>query len=99
MGLRACRILQRHFRQDRQLIVDQVHGWLGAIVSVVLAIRGFGPMSLAIGQVSGAMAGAILLTVFSPVPFRFGFNSAQARKLACISGCHSLDPVSWYSSC
>jgi O-antigen/teichoic acid export membrane protein len=74
-------ILQRHFRQDRQLIVDQVHGWLGAIVSVVMAIRGFGPMSLAIGQVSGATAGAILLTVFSPVPFRFGFNSSQARKL------------------
>jgi O-antigen/teichoic acid export membrane protein len=74
-------ILQRHFRQDRQLIVDQVHGWLGAIVSVVMAIRGFGPMSLAVGQVSGATAGAILLTVFSPVPFRFGFNSAQARKL------------------
>jgi O-antigen/teichoic acid export membrane protein len=74
-------VLQRNFLQGRQMIADQAHGWLGVIISVVLALRGFGAMSLAIGQLCAAVTGGILMLIFSPVPFRFGFNRKQARKL------------------
>lgn len=74
-------ILQRNFRQGHQMIADQAHGWLGVAVSVALALQGFGAMSLAIGQVCAAITGGILMLIFSPVPFRFGFDREQARKL------------------
>lgn len=74
-------VLQRNFQQGHQMIADQVHGWLGVIISVVLALRGFGAMSLAIGQVCAAVAGGILMLIFSPIPFRFGFDRTNARKL------------------
>lgn len=74
-------VLQRNFQQGRQLIVDQVHGWLGTLTSVALALYGMGAMSLAIGQLVGATAGMILLIVFSPAPFRLGFNRSLAPRL------------------
>jgi PST family polysaccharide transporter len=74
-------LLERYFRQDQKTVADQVHGWLGAIVSVSLAFAGFGAMSIAVGQVLGAIAGGILIIRFSPLPLRFGFNPAQARRL------------------
>jgi O-antigen/teichoic acid export membrane protein len=74
-------VLQRNFQQGRQMIVDQVHGWLGTLVSVALAFYGMGAMSLAIGQLAGAATGMILLVIFCPVRMRFGFKWALARKL------------------
>lgn len=74
-------VLQRHFLQGRQMVADQVQGWLGAIVSVVLALRGFGPMSVAIGQLTGAAAGGIMLIVLSPVRLSFGFDRGVAGRL------------------
>jgi O-antigen/teichoic acid export membrane protein len=73
-------MLQRSFRQDRKMIADQVHSWLGAAVSIGLAWAGFGAMSLAIGSVAGALAGGIVIAAFSPPP-RFGFDVAKARAL------------------
>ena len=72
-------MLQRQFRQDRKMIADQVNNWLGAAVSIVLAVQGFGAMSLAIGRLTGAAASVLLFFVFSPV--RFGLNLARARAL------------------
>lgn len=74
-------LLQRYFRQGKKTIADQVHGWLGALVSVGLAWRGYGAMSLGVGQVVGSLAGGILIVIFSPSPFRLGFDIAKARKL------------------
>lgn len=74
-------LLQRYFRQDRRMIADQTNCWLGTAVSVSLALAGSGAMSLAIGQVTGTLASGILLLVFSPLPFRFGFNVEKARAL------------------
>jgi O-antigen/teichoic acid export membrane protein len=73
-------MLQRHFRQDRKMIADQVHSWLFAGVAIGMAWAGFGPMSLAVASVAGALAGAIVIMVFSPPP-RFGFDPVQARAL------------------
>lgn len=74
-------LLDRSFRQDRRMIADQVNGWLGALVSVALALTGLGAMSLAVGRITGAVAAAVLYTRFSPEPLRFGFDRAIARSL------------------
>lgn len=74
-------LLQRTFRQDKRAAADQANVWVGAIVSVVLAIVGLGPMSLAFGRLAGSSVAAVLFLVFSPLPYRFGFDRGQARAL------------------
>ena len=74
-------LLQRYFRQGQRTIADQVNIWLGMSLTLVLALLGLGPMSLAIGRVVGCLAAVILLVCFSPEPFRFGFNRRHARAL------------------
>jgi O-antigen/teichoic acid export membrane protein len=74
-------LLQRHFRQDKKMIADQVNNWLGAATSIALAWGGFGAMSLAIGRVTGAVAAGVLFLIFSPEPLRFGFDRAKAGPL------------------
>lgn len=74
-------MLQRRFRQDRKMLVDQVSTWSGAFVSIGCAIAGMGAMSLAIGQLVGALAGAVLFIAFAPTGMRFGFDAAKARAL------------------
>ncbi len=74
-------LLTRNFRQDLRMIVDQVNIWLGTAVTVVLALSGFGAMSLAIGRLAGCAAALVPLLWFSPQPFRLGFDRAKARAL------------------
>ncbi|WP_305784100.1 lipopolysaccharide biosynthesis protein [Symbioplanes lichenis] len=74
-------LLQRHFRQDRKMIADQVTTWLGSFVSIGCALGGLGAMSLAYGQLTGAVLGGVLLAVFAPAGLRAGFDRATARKL------------------
>jgi PST family polysaccharide transporter len=74
-------LLERYFRQDRKTIADWVHSLSGIGISVGLAWAGYGAMSIAIGQVVGAVAGGIVIGIFAPLPLRFGFEPAQARKL------------------
>ena len=74
-------LLQRDFRQGKRMVIDQVNVWVGAILSVSLALSGMGAMSLAIGRVSGAVLSAVLFVAFSPLPFRFGFSRSKARGL------------------
>ncbi len=74
-------LLQRNFRQDQKMIADQVNNWLGAAVSIGLAVSGFGAMSLAIGRMTGAVAAGILIFRFCPLPMRLGFDRVKARAL------------------
>jgi PST family polysaccharide transporter len=74
-------LLQRHFRQGRKMVADQVNNWLGAVVSIVLAVAGWGAMSLAVGRLAGSVAAGVLFLVFSPEPLRFGFDRGAARRL------------------
>lgn len=74
-------MLQRHFRQDRKMIADQVTTWAGALTSIGCALSGMGAMSLAIGQLTGALAGAVLFIAFEPRSLRPGFDREQARAL------------------
>jgi PST family polysaccharide transporter len=74
-------LLQRAFRQERKTVADLVTNWTSALVSIGLAVSGAGAMSLAIGQLSGSLAGAVLFFVFAPRGLRFGFSPAKARAL------------------
>jgi PST family polysaccharide transporter len=74
-------LMQRHFRQDHKTIADQVTNWLGALVSIGCALAGLGAVSLAIGQLTGTVAGGVIFVVLSPEPLRFGFDRAKARAL------------------
>ena len=73
-------MLQRDFRQGRKMIADQVHSWSFTGVAIGMAWAGFGAMSLAVASVIGALAGGILVMVFSHPP-RFGFDPVKARAL------------------
>jgi PST family polysaccharide transporter len=63
------------------MVADQVNSWGGAVVSVALALSGWGAMSLAVGRLAGALGSGALFVIFSPEPLRFGFDTAVARRL------------------
>lgn len=74
-------LLQREFMQGKRMVIDQVNVWVGAVLSVTLALTGMGAMSLAIGRLAGAALSGLLFLRFSPLPLRFGFDRVQARRL------------------
>jgi PST family polysaccharide transporter len=74
-------LLERRFLQGRKTVADQVHSFSGAAVSVGMAWAGFGAMSLAVGQMVGAIAGGAVIIKFAPQPLRFGFDREKARRL------------------
>ncbi|MFG1660130.1 lipopolysaccharide biosynthesis protein [Micromonospora chersina] len=74
-------MLQRKFRQDRKTVVDQVTHWTGSLTSIALAISGLGAMSLAVGRLTGALAGGLLLVRFEWASMRFGLDRTKAREL------------------
>jgi PST family polysaccharide transporter len=74
-------LLQRMFRQDKRMLIDQVNVWVGALLSVLLAVLGSGAMSLAVGRVAGSLAAGVLFVIFSPLPYRLGLDRTQLRPL------------------
>ncbi len=74
-------ILQREFMQKQRTIADQVNTWLGAGLSLVLALLGWGAMSLAIGRLVASLVFAAMLWRWSPVPYRFGWDKHIVGKL------------------
>jgi O-antigen/teichoic acid export membrane protein len=74
-------LLQRQFKQNTRILIDQVTVWTGALTSIALAIAGSGAMSLAIGRIAGASIGAVLFISFSPERYRLGLDRAQVAPL------------------
>jgi O-antigen/teichoic acid export membrane protein len=74
-------LLQRAFKQKQKTVADLATNWTSALVSIGFALSGAGAMSLAIGQLSGSVAGAILFFAYAPRGLRFGFNRSKARAL------------------
>ncbi|MCT9002628.1 oligosaccharide flippase family protein [Microbacterium memoriense] len=73
--------MQREYQQGRRTIADQVNTWLGAGLSVLLALAGLGAMSLAIGRIVAAVVFSGMLLAFSPLPLRFGWDREYIRPL------------------
>jgi O-antigen/teichoic acid export membrane protein len=74
-------LLQRQFRQDLKMLIDQVNVWVGAIVSLALALAGAGAMSLAVGRLTGAIVSGVLFVRFSPEPYRVGLDRSYVKPL------------------
>ncbi|MCT9818999.1 lipopolysaccharide biosynthesis protein [Microbacterium sp. W1N] len=74
-------ILQREFMQKERTIADQVNTWLGAGLSLVLALLGWGAMSLAIGRLVASLVFSAMIWRWSPVPYRFGWDREVAGRL------------------
>lgn len=73
--------MQREFMQRERTIADQVNTWLGAGLSLALAVGGMGAISLAIGRLVAGIAFMVLLAHWSPIPYRFGWDPAVAVRL------------------
>ena len=74
-------LMERQFQQNKRMLVDQVSVWVSAILSIGLAVTGFGAMSLAIGRLVGAGLGAVLFIKLSPEPYRLGLDRSQVGPL------------------
>jgi O-antigen/teichoic acid export membrane protein len=74
-------LLQREFRQDTRMLIDQVNVWVGALTSIGLAVAGSGAMSLAVGRLAGAAASGVMFLRFCPEPYRFGWNRKLIKPL------------------
>lgn len=74
-------LMQRGFDQKTKLVIDQVNVWVGAIISVVLALAGLGAMSLAIGRLAGTVVSGVLFVAKSPLPFRMGLDRSVLMPL------------------
>jgi O-antigen/teichoic acid export membrane protein len=73
--------LTRSFRQDRRTVADVIGIVISAVVSIVLAAKGYGPWSLAWGRIAGNSVNAGLIAVFAQERIRFGFEIKAARAL------------------
>ncbi|WP_254703309.1 oligosaccharide flippase family protein [Pseudarthrobacter sp. C4D7] len=67
-------LLQRDFREKTRLGIDQVNVWVGALLSLVLALTGMGAMALALGRVAGSLLAAAMFLRASPLPYRLGLD-------------------------
>lgn len=77
----SAALLQRDFREKTRLGIDQVNVWVGAILSVVLAVAGMGAMALAVGRVAGSLLSGAMFLAASPLPYRFGLDRSLVGPL------------------
>ncbi|WP_426184825.1 oligosaccharide flippase family protein [Microbacterium sp. TWP3-1-2b2] len=77
----SAAVMQREFMQKQRTIADQVNTWLGAGLSLLFVFLGWGAMSLAVGRLIASIVFGIMIIRWSPVPYRFGWDSAIARRL------------------
>jgi PST family polysaccharide transporter len=74
-------LLQRDFREKTRLGIDQVNVWVGALLSLVLALAGMGAMALALGRLAGSLLAAAMFLKASPLPYRFGLDRTLVGPL------------------
>jgi len=74
-------LLQRNFQERTRLVIDQANVWLGAVLSLLLALTGFGAMGLALGRLVGSVVAGFLFVRSSPLPYRLGWDRTQVMPL------------------
>ena len=73
-------LLTRSLRQDRRLISDLTVFAVSTALTLSLAIGGFGPWSLAWGQLGGNLAGGLVVLAVTRPRLRFGWDRQCARS-------------------
>ena len=74
-------LMQRAFAQRERMVIDQVNIWVGAAISIGLALAGFGAVSLAIGRVVGSLLSGALFIRWAPGRLSFGWDRALLPAL------------------
>lgn len=74
-------LLQRSFRERTRLGIDQANVWVGAVLSVVLALAGMGAMALAVGRIAGSLVSGAMFLAASPLPYRVGIDRSLVGPL------------------
>ena len=74
-------MLTRYFKQDRRAVADLVNSAVATVISIVLAVHGYGVWSLAWGRLLGNLVGAVLCMWFSERRYRPGFKFGAAKQL------------------
>lgn len=77
----SAALLQREFREKERLGIDQANVWIGAVLSVVLALAGMGAMALAVGRLAGSLVSGVMFLAASPLPYRFGLDRSHLGPL------------------
>lgn len=85
--------LMREMRFDRLAAMRFISTLTSACVSVTLAWRGHGPISLAIGSLCGTLANALLGVRFRPRDFPWMPGLAEARRVLSFGGRISLTSI------
>lgn len=74
-------LLRRWFRMDLLFVASVANNVVSAIVVIVLALAGLGPLALAWSFVAGQLVSSLIIIVFCPLRYRPGWDRGQARKL------------------
>ncbi len=74
-------LLTRSFRQGRRTVADVTGLAVTTGLTILLAVRGFGPWSLAWGRVVGNAVNSILHFLLAPARYRPGWDPEIARQL------------------
>jgi O-antigen/teichoic acid export membrane protein len=74
-------LLRRNFRMDRIFVAGFANTLGSAVVVIVLALSGFGPLALAWSYVAGQVLSTTLILVFAPARYRPGWDRQEARRL------------------
>jgi PST family polysaccharide transporter len=74
-------MLTRAFRQDLRAAADFSGFAVTTVLTVVLAVMGFGPWSLAIGRVVGNLVNGLMHAYFARPSYKYGFDRTLAGPL------------------
>jgi len=74
-------VLTRSFRQDLRTAADFAGFVVGVVVTVAMAVAGYGVWSLAWGRLLGNAVNGVLHALFARTHYHYGFDRALAREL------------------
>jgi PST family polysaccharide transporter len=74
-------LLKRHFRMKRMFVADTANNVSSAIIVIILAFAGWGPLALAWAFVAGQLLTTIVLLTTPNARYRPGWDRKQAGRL------------------
>jgi PST family polysaccharide transporter len=74
-------LIQRDFEQKRRALIDQINFAVGATLTILLAMHGFGAWSLAWGRLAGNTMSILAIVVFTRHRIHVGFDRKLAGRL------------------
>ncbi len=74
-------VLTRSFLQGRRTTADLAGFAVSTVLSIWLAVEGWGAMSLAVGRIAGNLVNGAIVWHLAPVRYRPGWDPVRAREL------------------